>query len=250
MKMNMKMSVALATLVLTHAAYAVDGYSHPVTISLTESVEGEQSNSQSVKSKTVDGVETSTTTTNFSNKIVSTKIGNKEVLEELLDLDAFPEGVRTISGYSIQLFVDTEGAPEGLFAVKAGVAPVALDDFLTVELGDGISAASGKTVATVKGDDETLVQNVSFNSTDIINIELNDGEAEPTTLVAVQGIGKSAEKFAFNDTKDPVIDLTTISSISGSNLTGALEDEDDAVSVFQGSFKAGAGKKITLPAVP
>jgi hypothetical protein len=246
MKMNMKMSAALATLVLTHAAYAVDGYSHPVTVALTQSVEGEQNESQTFKSKTVDGVETSTTTTNFSNKIVSTKIGNKEVLEELLDLDAFPEGVRTISGYSIQLFVDTDGDPVGLFAVKAGAAPVALDDFLTVELGDGISAASGNTVATVKGTDDTLVQNSSFKNTDIITVELNDGAATPITLVSVQGIANSAGKFAFNDTKDPVIDLTTISSISGSNLTGALVDAA-AVSVFQGSFKAGAGKKITLP---
>lgn len=248
--MNTKMPVALAALVLTHAAYAVDGYSHPVTIALTQSVEGQRSNSQSVSSKTVDGEVTSTITTNFSNKIESTKIGNKEVLEQLLDLDAFPAGVRSISGYSIQLFVDTDGEPVGLFAVKAGVQPVPLDDFLTIDTDLGISAASGKNVATVKGEDETEVTNVSFKNTDIITVELNDGADTPITLVSVQGIANSAGKFAFNDTKDPVIDLTTISSISGSNLTGALEDEDDAVSVFQGSFKAGAGKKITLPAVP
>jgi len=247
MKISMKMPVALAALVVAHAAHAVDGYSHPVTIALTESVEGEENVSQSVSSKTVNGVETSTTTTNSSNKIVASKIGNKEVLEKLLDLGAFPPAVRSITGYSIQLLLDQNGDAVGLYAIKAGVTPVSIDAFLTVDYGLGISSGSAKTVVTVKGADETTVASDAFKDTDLIAIQLTDGEVDGATLVAVQGIANTTGKGAFNDTKDPVIDLTTISSISASNLTGATQDEDDNVSIFQGSFKVAAGKKIELP---
>lgn len=266
--MNTKMSLALAALVVapSMANAQGEGYSHPITVSLTETVQGDATVTNSASSKTSNGVTTEIDTTSGSNKLVTTKIGNTQVLEQLLDLGAFDGAatpVRSIKGFTLNLFLNAQGVPVGVFAVN-GAAVFNVTDFIDLNLGDLVESGSNKQVVTTitggAAPGETTVSSASFKQLGVAGlaiVEPADDPADVVVLAQADGTYTASGKFA-QDTSKPDSagaistddGLTTISSISGSGWSGSVVDEDDEVSIFQGSVKIGAGKKITLPAIP
>lgn len=198
------------------------------------------------------------TTSTFSNKIDVAKIGNKEILEKLLDLKAFPAGVRSVKDYSLALILDTDGNELGVYAVKKGADPVPLRDFLTVDLVARVNSESGKITDTLveetgKDDKKTTVDNSTFKLVGVAGLLFDEGEADDAPVIAqaagaVTGSGKYAQ-----DTSKPASagaiasddGLTTIQSLSGSGWAGSDGIGADA-SIFQGSVRVGAGAKIDL----
>lgn len=265
MKMHPLPSIAVCSAVLGMAssAYSQITVSQNVTIALVESytapalpaknqsgvaiagAEPVDFNSFSVTSRGI-----TTNTEESGTKIVTVRISNKQVLEDLVDVGVIP----SITGYSIQLIgtPDESGYVDSRFhLVKRGETPIDISEYLFV--GDGGASAenySYRSVQVVEPARTTVTGKA--NGKGLISLTY---ESSNSTL-DMQGVATWSETLRNVGTAPNQVAVWMPGSASVTGITGSLavpseqpaesevvedveDDEDD--SVLEGRFSVSAG---------
>ena len=190
------------------------------------------------------------------------RVGNKQLLEILLEQDVIPDG--TISGWSLVEYLQTSGSSEdedmfqqGAFLVKMGRDPIDVNEHLGYTLSE----------REVESGEETYGENNGFYT----KAAKNNGQGIGEIYFEGNTIGSGLAKYINSETWDwtyteESYDLETYSwteipqSFSISGICGWVEsdgenddpygyedEEEEAPVLIQGSIKAGKGTAIRLP---
>lgn len=240
MKKINKASTAFIALAFANAgvhAQDFNGREHALNVSLTFSSEGETTSSERVSGLT--------TITNYQNKIVVERLGNRQFLEFLVEEGVIP----SISGWSIRYFSSTggEGYEVGTFIVKRDQDPINVSAYLDISASQNIESVRGRINENETA--ETYLETGNGNGVAIGNLYLED------ELVA-SGILRT--RFAYTIRENGVDE--TIDELRGGSLTcitGFIEAEEDTdeiddeipLALIEGSVRLGEGKRITLPVI-
>lgn len=156
-------------------------------------------------------------TDEFASKIVTEKVGNKQILEALL-----PDGV-PIAGWSIQQIEPFDGDSE-FFLVKKGdpLSPIYIGDSLAIDYGH--YAESGKYTFVENDTKKTETETGSSNWLEVVNISWNMESGDEFNF-DLNGLGQGSDKLKkIGDSYEWIHNSETIKVIG--NLYDPSEDLD------------------------
>ena len=221
---------ALAMASSSAFAQGIDVYEHGVTLTLTQYIEGEETETVSENSsKEV-----------FTNKstFVTRKFGNKQLLEALVEDGLIP----SISGWSVKLYLTTDGNRISVFITKKNVDPIDISDYLDYFTNEIVDEYNSK---------ETFFTNGNYDYNETFNLRGLAGVAVNVPGLVVETSGAFYSKQAFTEKQvgeeESVEDLK-VKSVNIYNLVGVPESEGEGEedSIVEGSVAVGSGKRTTL----
>jgi hypothetical protein len=227
MKATTPLKVAIASLALAaygHANGIEDEYrEHNVTIALKLSTEGEEKfeeNNNGFKA---------------SQKIVTQKISNKQLLEALVE-----EGViDSIKGWSIKAL--TSGSKiAGFFLVKKNHDPVDISEYFDYDVSFVLEQYKEKLKET--DNVEKYENHYHILATGYFDLLIGDFSTETNCLVTVSG----REYYKGQEVKVESESAEWIKKAAFEKIVGEAYEDDEPFGVIEGSVKAGEGKKTDL----
>jgi hypothetical protein len=225
MKMKYQLPIAIASMAFAasnvNAQNDDDGRIHNLTVSLKVSFNGD-----------FQEVEKDNGDQKFSQKIVTEKFSNKQILEILVDEDVIDE----IKGNSIVMLTDDQGGILGVFLRRNNDLEENISGYFDAEL------APVPPIEGFKGTfDES--ENLTEEKIEVKTLGSVEFECDDFDLNA-QGLFEAKSAFTDDDGEE----TTFIKTANFSELTGLLNavDADDDDGVVSGGVKAGEGKKTDL----
>jgi hypothetical protein len=225
MKAKYILPAAIASLALVANVQGTQEYrEHDVTVSYTLHTES----SEQFK-ETGNGYKA-------SQKIVTKKFSNKELLEALVD-----EGVISdIKGWSIKVLTRGLGEIEGIFLTRKNAASINITAYTEFDIFFALEEYKEQFNENKNGD-EKYAKTSRILGTGYLDFFIGDFSTDTISLVKIQGKETYREK---NGNVDEDSQITT--KISFEKTVGEAYDGEEPYGVIEGSIKVGDGKKTVL----
>lgn len=184
-------------------------------------------------------------------KIQTLKVGNKEILEELDELNEALPQINGITGWSIKLISTGAYGDSEFYLVKKDVEPIYIGDYL-YSWDQAYAEAYNETEVTkydADGDETSFKETGKGNTIQLLKTILDtDGESYEFNL---HGLLTTSSKFSENDDEHvsnggtyKLVGSLDFPSVDGPVLGAAVLDGPDDSSVVEGTWKISAAKRL------
>lgn len=169
-----------------------------------------------------------------SQKIVTQKISNKQLLEALVE----EEVIDDIQGWSIKALTYGSGEIAGFFLTKKNHDPIDISEAFEYDVSLALEEYKEQLKETGKG--EKYENDFKILGTGYLNLVIGDFSTDTRCIVKVSAKeeykeeGESSQSAAF------------VKTAAFENIVGEAYEDEEPFGVIEGSVKAGKGKKTDI----